>query len=51
LEALRKDLRKRVEKRLRDGGFSRDRIEECFQHSVEAPLDFAELLERARNAG
>ena len=51
LEALRKDLRKRVEKRLRAGGFSRDRIEECFRHSVEAPLDFAELLERARNAG
>ncbi len=51
LEALRKDLRKRVEKRLRAGGFSPDRIEECFRHSVEAPLDFAELLERARNAG
>jgi RNA polymerase sigma factor (sigma-70 family) len=51
LETLRKDLRKSVEKRLRAAGFSRDRIEECFQHSVEAPLDFAELLERARNAG
>jgi RNA polymerase sigma-70 factor len=51
LEGLRKELRKRVEKQLRGEGFSAARIEECFQHSVEAPLDFNELLERARNAG
>jgi RNA polymerase sigma-70 factor len=51
LEALRRELRKRVDKRLRAEGFSAARIEECFRHSIEAPLDFGEMLEKARNAG
>jgi RNA polymerase sigma factor (sigma-70 family) len=51
LEALRRELRKRVEKRLRAEGFSPARMEECFRHSIEAPVDFGEMLEKARNAG
>lgn len=44
LESVRKQLRKRVEKRLRAEGFSAARIEECFRHSTDAPLDFEEFL-------
>ena len=44
LDGLRKQLRKRVEKRLRAEGFSVARVEECFRHATDAPLDFEEFL-------
>ena len=39
LEAVRKTLRKQVEKRLRSEGFSTARIEECFRHATDAPFE------------
>ncbi|HYM13460.1 MAG TPA: sigma-70 family RNA polymerase sigma factor [Bryobacterales bacterium] len=51
LDAIRTQLRKRVEKGLRAEGFSAARIEECFRHSTDAPVDFEEVFGRARNAG
>ena len=51
LDSIRKLLRKRVARRLLAKGFSDARIEECFRHSTDAPLDFQEVFERARNAG
>lgn len=60
LDAIRKQLRKRVTSRLRDQGFSEARVEECFQHATDAPVDFAGMLpssgkepaiEQARNPG
>jgi RNA polymerase sigma factor (sigma-70 family) len=51
VDAIRKQLRKRVEKALRAAGFSAARIEECFRHSTDAPVDLEEVFGRARNAG
>lgn len=54
LEAIRKRLRQRVEKRLRADGFSTQRIEECFRRSTEAPVELEDLFDmppRARNPG
>lgn len=51
LDSVRRDLRGRVETRLRAGGFSHERIEECFRHSTDAPVDFGDVFEKARNAG
>lgn len=60
LEAIRKLLRKRVTSRLREQGFSEARVEECFRHATDAPVDFAGMLpssgkesatEQARNPG
>ncbi|MBI3666393.1 MAG: sigma-70 family RNA polymerase sigma factor [Acidobacteria bacterium] len=51
LEAIRQHLRKHVERRLRAEGFSAARIAECFRHATDAPLDFEEVFERARNPG
>ncbi len=51
LDSIRKNLRKRVARRLRAEGFSPERIEECFRHSTDAPLDFETCFERARSPG
>ena len=51
LDAIRKRLRKQVEKRLRSQGFSSARIEECFRNSTDAPVELEEMLQRARKAG
>ena len=51
LHAIRKLLRKRVTRRLRNGGFSAARVEECFRHATDAPVDLEKVFERARNAG
>lgn len=60
LDAIRKQLRKRVTLRLREQGFSEARVEECFRHATDAPVEFAEMLpsprgkpapEQARNPG
>ena len=41
LDSIRKTLRKVVEKRLRAEGLSPARIEECFRHATDAPLELA----------
>jgi RNA polymerase sigma-70 factor (ECF subfamily) len=41
LDAVRKRLRKWVEKRLRAEGFSAARIEECFRYATDAPFELA----------
>lgn len=51
LDAVRRGLRCRVEKRLRAGGLSPERIEECFRHSTEAPVDLEHLLEKQETPG
>ncbi len=44
LEAVRKQLRQRVEKRLRADGFSAARVAECFERSTDAAVDLEEML-------
>ncbi len=44
LDGIRKQLRKRVEKRLRAEGFSAARIAECFESAAEAPVVLEQLL-------
>ncbi|MBI3694994.1 MAG: sigma-70 family RNA polymerase sigma factor [Acidobacteria bacterium] len=51
LDSIRKLLRKRVTRRLREEGFSGARIDECFRHSTDAPVDLEKVFERARNTG
>ncbi len=41
LDAVRKELRKQVERRLRAEGLSSERIAECFRHAADAPLELA----------